>query len=320
MAAFAPLSTAGSSSSSGVFPPMKLDDTSPAAVGADGEPDIKNKNVRQTSLFVDLHEAIEEIGKHFLNHHPDMVITMSPDYAAELRDEVGCDPSQPYPRQKLRRAKALIDFKKHDPDELGFNKNDIITIISEKDEHCWVGQLNGQRGWFPAKFVEVLNETQGEYSIAGDDRVTPYINDLVRGKFCKALKRLMTYGMKRTLFQSLHPWMVIENVASASVESDFNSVYSRLVLTRTFRLDELARVLSPSEMLYRTVSHINHTHENEPMDVKFRSLCCAGLNYQILHDWLTVICDTHPPLLAKYYYNWSFITSPAWKIMRAELR
>ncbi len=34
-------------------------------------------------------------------------------------------------------------------------KNDIITILSERDEHCWVGELNGLRGWFPAKFVEV---------------------------------------------------------------------------------------------------------------------------------------------------------------------
>jgi hypothetical protein len=38
------------------------------------------------------------------------------------------------------------DFERHDDDELGFRKNDIITIISQKDEHCWVGELNGLRG------------------------------------------------------------------------------------------------------------------------------------------------------------------------------
>ena len=39
------------------------------------------------------------------------------------------------------------DFERHDDDELGFRKNDIITIVSQKDEHCWVGELNGLRGW-----------------------------------------------------------------------------------------------------------------------------------------------------------------------------
>lgn len=40
----------------------------------------------------------------------------------------------------------VLDFERHDDDELGFRKNDIITIISQKDEHCWVGELNGLRG------------------------------------------------------------------------------------------------------------------------------------------------------------------------------
>lgn len=43
----------------------------------------------------------------------------------------------------------FLDFERHDDDELGFRKNDIITIISRKDEHCWVGELNGLRGMLP---------------------------------------------------------------------------------------------------------------------------------------------------------------------------
>lgn len=42
--------------------------------------------------------------------------------------------------------KLFLDFERHDDDELGFRKNDIITIISRKDEHCWVGELNSLRG------------------------------------------------------------------------------------------------------------------------------------------------------------------------------
>lgn len=31
-------------------------------------------------------------------------------------------------RTRRRRAKALLDFERHDDDELGFRKNDIITV------------------------------------------------------------------------------------------------------------------------------------------------------------------------------------------------
>lgn len=39
---------------------------------------------------------------------------------------------------RQKRAKALLDFERSDNDELGFKKNDIITVVSQKDEHCWV--------------------------------------------------------------------------------------------------------------------------------------------------------------------------------------
>lgn len=58
-------------------------------------------------------------------------------------------------KEGRKRARALLDFEKQESDELGFQKNDLIIILSEKDEHCWVGELNGLQGWFPAKFVEV---------------------------------------------------------------------------------------------------------------------------------------------------------------------
>lgn len=45
-----------------------------------------------------------------------------------------------------KHINLVTDFERHDDDELGFRKNDIITIISQKDEHCWVGELNGLRG------------------------------------------------------------------------------------------------------------------------------------------------------------------------------
>ena len=57
----------------------------------------------------------------------------------------------------------------------------LLQIISQKDEHCWIGELNGLRGWFPAKFVELLDERSKNYSTAGDDSITETVTDLVRG-------------------------------------------------------------------------------------------------------------------------------------------
>lgn len=39
-------------------------------------------------------------------------------------------------RNRRRRAKALLDFERHDDDELGFRKNDIITV-SHNLQKCW---------------------------------------------------------------------------------------------------------------------------------------------------------------------------------------
>jgi hypothetical protein len=54
--------------------------------------------------------------------------------------------------------KWSIFLRLQDDDELGFRKNDIITVVSQRDEHCWVGELNGHTGWFPAKLVSWFNE------------------------------------------------------------------------------------------------------------------------------------------------------------------
>ena len=39
--------------------------------------------------------------------------------------------------------------------------------------------------------------------------------------------------------------------ATREVEKDFQSVYSRLVLCKTYRLDEDGKVLTPEEVLFR---------------------------------------------------------------------
>lgn len=284
---------------------------------------LKAKNIKQTEMVAALREAIGRTAEHFHCLDPrNGSMDLTPDYTMEShqRDH---ENFLVVSRNRRRRAKALLDFERHDDDELGFRKNDIITIVSQKDEHCWVGELNGLRGWFPAKFVEILDERSKEYSMAGDDSVTEAITDLVRGTLCPALKDLFQHGLKKPsiLGGPCHPWLFIEEAASREVERDFNSVYSRLVLCKTYRLDEDGKVLTPEELLYRAVQSVNMSHDSAhaQMDVKFRSLICVGLNEQVLHLWLEVLCSSIGAV-EKWYQPWSFLRSPGWVQIKCELR
>lgn len=291
--------------------------------GDQNSDDLRNKNIRQTELLVDLREAVLQVGRHFQGVEPNYTTTtLTPDYSIESH-------SRDLPtflataRSRHRRAKALLDFERHDDDELGFRKNDIITIISQRDEHCWIGELNGLRGWFPAKFVEVLDERSKEYSRAGDDAISATVTDLVRGTLCPAIKAILQHGMRSTslLGGPCHPWLFIEESAAREVERDFSSVYSRLVLCRTFRLDEDGKVLTPEELLYRCVQAVNMSHDavHAQMDVKLRSLICLGLNEQVLHLWLEVLCSS-VEVVERWYLPSSFLRSPGWVQIKCELR
>ncbi|KAF7698496.1 hypothetical protein HF521_005006 [Silurus meridionalis] len=291
--------------------------------GEDEAEALKAKNIKQTELVAALREAITRTAEHFHCLDPDHCSTdLTPDYSMEShqRDH---ESFLVVSQNRRRRAKALLDFERHDDDELGFRKNDIITIVSQKDEHCWVGELNGLRGWFPAKFVEILDERSKEYSLAGDDSVTEAVTDLVRGTLCPALKAIFQHGLKKPsiLGGPCHPWLFIEEAASREVERDFNSVYSRLVLCKTYRLDEDGKVLTPEELLYRAVQSVNMSHDSAhaQMDVKFRSLICVGLNEQVLHLWLEVLCSSISAV-EKWYQPWSFLRSPGWVQIKCELR
>ncbi|XP_041363349.1 small G protein signaling modulator 3-like isoform X2 [Gigantopelta aegis] len=283
----------------------------------------KAKNIHQTELLVDLREAILQIARHFQSLDPkNNKVVLQADYAMDSHAK-DLENYVNVARNRRRRAKALLDFERHDDDELGFRRSDIITIISQKDEHCWIGELNGLRGWFPAKFVEILDERSKHYSSAGDDTVTEAVTDLVRGTLCPALKAIFEHGLKKSSIVGghCHPWLFIEESATREVEKDFQSVYSRLVLCKTYRLDEDGKVLTPEEVLYRAVQAVNISHDSchTQMDVKFRSLVCCGLNEQVLHLWLETLCSS-VDIVQKWYYPWSFISSPGWVQIKCELR
>ncbi|KAL3312084.1 Small G protein signaling modulator 3 [Cichlidogyrus casuarinus] len=133
-----------------------------------------------------------------------------------------------------------------------------------------------------------------------------------------ALLRVFQHGMKKTKHEiACNPWSFIEEAVAKEMEKDFSSVYSRLVLCKTFHLDHDGRVLGPEELLFRSVQMINKS--SAPQEQKFRTLVCMGLNEQVLHMWLEVLHSSQN-VLEKWYHPWAFIRTPVWLQIKCELR
>ena len=86
-------------------------------------------------------------------------------YAADSDDE-DVNPPPPYSAPKPSGgggggssgpcARALYDFEPENDGELGFNEGDMITLTSEIDDNWLEGEVNGQAGFFPRNYVEVV--------------------------------------------------------------------------------------------------------------------------------------------------------------------
>lgn len=108
--------------------------------------ELKYKNVRQSAILMELHESILAIAQHFQSNDSDFKCNLTIDYDPKEVNKYKAHKSGlsrdklDKKKEKCKRARALIDFKRIDDDELGFRKNDIIKILEDRDEHCWAGE------------------------------------------------------------------------------------------------------------------------------------------------------------------------------------
>uniref|UniRef100_A0A667YP54 Osteoclast-stimulating factor 1 n=1 Tax=Myripristis murdjan TaxID=586833 RepID=A0A667YP54_9TELE len=65
---------------------------------------------------------------------------------------------KPAPRPKPRgpQCRALYAYDAQDTDELSFNADDVIDILTEDKSGWWFGRLRGREGMFPGNYVEKI--------------------------------------------------------------------------------------------------------------------------------------------------------------------
>ncbi|XP_013883996.1 myosin IEb isoform X2 [Austrofundulus limnaeus] len=63
---------------------------------------------------------------------------------------------RPKPKPRSPQCKALYAYDAQDTDELSFNADDVIEIISEDPSGWWFGRLRGKEGMFPGNYVEKI--------------------------------------------------------------------------------------------------------------------------------------------------------------------
>ncbi|XP_054264037.1 intersectin-1 isoform X2 [Macrosteles quadrilineatus] len=85
------------------------------------------------------------------------VKTLGPKSGGSLRSGRVTPSAEPPSTEKVI---ALYQYKAQNEDELSFEKDDVITIISKDEPAWWRGELNGSIGLFPSNYVAPLFETE----------------------------------------------------------------------------------------------------------------------------------------------------------------
>ncbi|XP_075994983.1 myosin IEb [Genypterus blacodes] len=99
--------------------------------------------------------------------HNDMGFMGVPDQGAaglhrrlskEVKPLPGAGRPKPAPKPKPRspQCKALYAYDAQDTDELSFNTDDVIEILTEDASGWWFGRLRGREGMFPGNYVEKI--------------------------------------------------------------------------------------------------------------------------------------------------------------------
>ncbi|CAO3653766.1 unnamed protein product [Mucor hiemalis] len=78
----------------------------------------------------------------------------------------------PLPPKIIGRVRAIYSYYSEEHSSLSFSRGNQIDVLAKLESGWWDGWCNGQRGWFPSNYVEVIMEDMSEFP-SPPDKVLP---------------------------------------------------------------------------------------------------------------------------------------------------
>ncbi|KAM9700192.1 unconventional myosin-Ie-like [Menidia menidia] len=140
----------------------------PAGRGAPGgRPSSRGSLLRQQSSMeqptLPRQNRNQNQNQNRAGQNPDMGFMEVPEQGAaglHRRRSQGTRPAPggggPKPRPRSPACRALYAYDAQDTDELSFNAQDVIHILTEDPSGWWFGRLRGREGMFPGNYVEKI--------------------------------------------------------------------------------------------------------------------------------------------------------------------
>ena len=93
--------------------------------------------------------------------------TTAPTTGESSPQSTAAEPKSPAPStgevSVVTRVRALHSFEPTEPNELAFERGDIIKVVNQEYKDWWRGQLRGRTGIFPVNYVVRLRPTSAPY-------------------------------------------------------------------------------------------------------------------------------------------------------------
>ncbi|KAG1148339.1 hypothetical protein G6F37_004035 [Rhizopus arrhizus] len=64
----------------------------------------------------------------------------------------------------IGRVRAIYSYYSEEKSSLSFKKGDYIDVLTKLESGWWDGWCNGERGWFPSNYVEIVKEDTSPFS------------------------------------------------------------------------------------------------------------------------------------------------------------